>query len=152
MLSSHISAFDLDKAFGLLSGVPFLAKALISEDNWLPKQPIIPLSNIPQPGYTHRTEPSPLHFHLPIRFHVQVATPTKGLSLQSWCPYNSLSPDATLVGRNLCSNPLRATRWIVQTIMQDCHGTKRVPATLPYGKAKIYRNVCLSYSVCKSIL
>ena len=36
--------------------------------------------------------------------------------------------------------------------MQDYHGTKWVPATLPYGKAEIYRNVCLSYSVCKAII
>ena len=36
--------------------------------------------------------------------------PRKDHLLQSWCPYNPLPPDAALVGRNLCSNPSRATR------------------------------------------
>ena len=102
----------------------------------------------------------------PSGFMCRTPLPRKDHLLQSWCPYNPLPPDAALVGPNLCSNPSRATRWFSESskkklrffknnlrdTLQDYHGTKWVPATLPYGKAEIYRNVCLSYSICKTIV
>ena len=45
----------------------------------------------------------------PSGFMCKPPLPRKDCLLQSWCPYNPLPPDAALVGRNLCSNPSRAT-------------------------------------------
>ena len=129
-------------------------------------------SHFPQPGYTRNCACPHCTSTSPSGFMCKTPLPRKDHFLQSWCPYNPLPPDAALAGPNLCSNPSRATKWFritywfcesskkklrffpnnLQTTMQDYHGTKWVPATLPYGKAEIYRNVCLSYSICNAIV
>ena len=117
-------------------------------------------SHFPQPGYTRNCACPHCTSTSPSGFMCKTPLPRKDHFLQSWCPYNPLPPDAALADPNLCSNPSRATRWFSESskkitqlnTMQDYHGTKWVPATLPYGKAEIYRNVCLSYSICNAIV
>ena len=108
MLSSHINAPAPIKSCIFISAVSSLGQKRLYQrtTGCIRSQPFLSSPS----RVTHmEPRPFPLHFYQPIRIHMQVAAPTKGLFLQSWCPYNSLPPAAALVGRNLCSNPARAT-------------------------------------------
>ena len=81
---------------------------LISEDNRLHTQPSNP--HPPAGLHTRNCACSHCTSTSPSGFMCKPPHPRKDHLLQSWCPYNPLPPDAASAGRNLCSNPSRATR------------------------------------------
>ena len=123
---------------------------------------------IPQPGYTHGTAPVPTalppahpvscaerHSHERIIFCNRGVRIIHYLQTLLW----QAATSAPILHRQQDDSPNHLRRNFVSSAritqlntMQDYHGTKWVPATLPYGKAEIYRNVCLSYSVCNTIV
>ena len=125
---------------------------------------------IPQPGYTHGTAPVPTalppahpvscagrHTHERIIFCNRGVRIIHYLQTLLW---QAVTFAPILHGQH-SESKIRIRKMLTHfsqmfqehlITMQDYHGTKWVPTTLPYGKAEIYRNVCLSYSVCKAIV